>query len=134
MGLKKGERQDSHEGYKTQVMLYLHASHLGCLVAGETKLPPMDFGYLTYCIKDAKKGQEPIQAFRVDYNADEAAAHVARLLEIQERAGTGVIKNIPQEFIDHYRRTGKFHWRCSYCSFFGHDKDEIVRLARESAA
>lgn len=111
-GLAKGERQDSHEKYRSQLNLYLHASHLG--LVGERAY---DQGYLVYLIKDAKKGQEPIQAFKIAYDKGAAEADLRQLALLKEMADRDQDPGIPVAYLQHYSQKKKLIWNCQYCPF-----------------
>lgn len=111
-GLAKGEKQDSHEKYRAQANLYLHASQLG-LVGSK----PYETAYLIYLIKDAKKGQEPIQAFKIAYNQLAAEGDLRQLALIKEMAVRDQDPGVPVAYLQHYTEKGKLIWNCSYCSY-----------------
>ena len=110
-GLAKGEKQDSHDKYLKQLNLYLHASQLGLLSK------PYQQGYLVYLIKDAKKGQEPIQAFKADYDELMAFGDLRQLALIQKMAERDQDPGIPVAYVNHIATKDKLPWQCSYCSY-----------------
>lgn len=111
-GLAKGEKQDSHEKYKAQLNMYLHASQLGLVGGG-----PYSTGYLVYLIKDAKKGQEPVQAFKIAYDKGAAEADLRQLALIKEMADRDQDPGIPVAYLQHSTDKGKPPWQCQYCSY-----------------
>lgn len=116
-GMKRGEPQVFHDGYLKQLNLYLEASKNAALFHDDKAFPRFTHGYLLYLVKDVKKGQEPIQAFRQDYDAEMAESDLKRLAEIAQRARAGQVKDIPTEFTDFFKAKGRKHFRCGYCDF-----------------
>ena len=100
------------DDHKRQIRAYLAASEKGYIDGHEPKT--YKHGYLVYVVKDAKKGQEPIQAF---YVAHEPGLVEADLAWLRGVAAMKEAPPIPEFLAAHKANKGKLHWQCGYCPY-----------------
>ena len=117
LAMKLGMQNDEmpKDDHKRQIRAYLAASAKGYIDGMEART--YSHGYLVYVVKDAKKGQEPVQAFHVAHEPGLVEADIAWLRNIAQKAKAGMDAGIPDYLRDHKERTGKLSWICQYCPF-----------------
>ena len=114
MAMKLGMQNNElpKDDHKRQIRAYLAASEKGYIDGHEPRT--YKHGYLVYVVKDAKKGQEPIQAF---YVAHEPGLVEADLIWLRNIAAMKEAPPIPEFLAAHKANKGRLHWWCGYCDY-----------------
>jgi hypothetical protein len=78
----------------------------------------IDRGYVVYLVKDAKKGEEVVHAYRVDRDDERAIEEQDVLAQQWLRAQEPEFVPIPAEYLTKFRKSGKIpNYPCGYCDW-----------------